>query len=591
LAYERCSLKAHIQRNHTTESHVQFDLGETSFRGEAFLNLIQEPPELGLRFSTSHFELGELLDALSVAKGVDASVRIFEIDMTTRGRRISDLILQREISARAEEGRWVLKDTHTTVDISLDKAEYADRPDEPFRLDLLGHIENIPVKIRWEIQKKHPEDAPGRGRAHQFDADVADAHLALTGHVAFPLRRRGVANQLTISGNRLNSLEPLLNVSLPPLGPYEASGVIRILPEGYSLSDAAVSIGDSRFLGQFNIVTEGPRQKVEVNLKAKTIQLMDFDFVDSESASGQKKPTAAEHQAGNSVNVERRRQLRRLIDPSEDSTIDARISIEVSEVLAGANRLGGGTLRIIRGDNRLSISPLALSIPGGDVSCALELTDTGSGINGALEAEIHQLDFGPLLRLKNPNTTSSGRVSMVIDLESTAGSIDALLSQANGRFAVSIQPENIGAKFLDFWATNILMAILPVLNPNNESKINCIIADLSMADGIMKEKAIVVDTSKIRVRGKAHADFKKQTVYLRLSPTPKRPQFLSLATPLEVSGKFSDFSVGLATSGLVGTFIRLLTAHIVVPIQWIILNNLPEDGRDVCSDVTKEKLP
>jgi hypothetical protein len=31
--------------------------------------------------------------------------------------------------------------------------------------------------------------------------------------------------------------------------------------------------------------------------------------------------------------------------------------------------------------------------------------------------------------------------------------------------------------------------------------------------------------------------------------------------------------------------IRIFTAHIVVPIQWIILNKLPEDGSDVCRDV------
>ena len=41
------------------------------------------------------------------------------------------------------------------------------------------------------------------------------------------------------------------------------------------------------------------------------------------------------------------------------------ISIEVAEVLAGANRLGSGTLRMVRSAGRLSISPLALSIPGG----------------------------------------------------------------------------------------------------------------------------------------------------------------------------------------------------------------------------------
>ena len=66
------------------------------------------------------------------------------------------------------------------------------------------------------------------------------------------------------------------------------------------------------------------------------------------------------------------------------------------------------------------------------------------------------------------------------------------MAAADGRVAFSIQPENIQAGVLDFWAVNLLTAVLPVLNPKNESMINCIVADLVMNDGIMKEKSFVI---------------------------------------------------------------------------------------------------
>jgi hypothetical protein len=112
-----------------------------------------------------------------------------------------------------------------------------------------------------------------------------------------------------------------------------------------------------------------------------------------------------------------------------------------------------------------------------------------------------------------------------------------------------------------------------------------------MENGLMKEEAIVIDTSKIRVRGKANVDFKKRTVHVNLKPTPKRPQFISLATPVEVRGTFSDFGVSPAPGSLIGTVIRIFTAHIVVPIQWIILNKLPEDGNDVCHSPIGQQSP
>jgi uncharacterized protein involved in outer membrane biogenesis len=588
LTYDRCSLEASILRNRTTSSRFQFDLGEASFSGDASLDLSRQLPALGLRFSANRLDIGELLEDIGVAEKIDVSAKSLEVLVNTRGRRLSDLIVQREISVRLQKGQWVLKDANTgaTVTIGLHSAEYADRPGEPLQLNLRGHIRDIPLSVRWEAQKKRPEDAPDAGHAYRFEAEVAGTRLELTGHLVFPLKRRGVAHRFFVSGGRLDSLEPLLNISLPPLGPFEVSGVLRIPLEGYSLSDATVSMGDSRFIGQLDVVTSGPRPKVAANLKAKTIQLRDFGR--KASTSGEKWPKAADPQPGNTGDEERRRRLRGLFDPSMDNAMDADISIEVAEVLAGANRLGSGTLRVVRSAGRLSISPLALSIPGGDVNCALELTNTDGGVHGTLKAEIHRLDYGALLRLKDPNTINVGTASLVIDLESKAESAEALLAAADGQVAVSIQPENIQAGVLDFWAVNLLTAVLPVLNPKNESKINCIVADLVMNDGVMKEKSFVIDTSKIRVRGKIHVDFKKQTVYLRLMPTPKRPQFLSLATPLEVRGKFSDLKVSLAPGGLIGTTIRFLTAHIVVPIQWIILKRLPKDGSDVCHDVIRQ---
>jgi uncharacterized protein involved in outer membrane biogenesis len=279
---------------------------------------------------------------------------------------------------------------------------------------------------------------------------------------------------------------------------------------------------------------------------------------------------ATGRQPRRSADDEDRGRLRQLLDPSSASPVDADVSITVAEVLTGKNRLGSGTLRMTRKANRISVSPLALSTPGGDVNGTLELSRINGGVQGTLEVDIHQLDYGPLLRLKDPNTENSGRVSLVIDLKSRAYSMDALLAQADGRVAVSIQPENIRAGVIDFWVTNPLTAILPVLNPKNESKINCIVADLAMDGGIMKEKSIVIDMSKMRVRGSAHIDFKQQTIRLKLTPKPKRPQFMSLATPIEVRGKFLDFGVRLAPGDLIGTAIRVVTAYIVVPVQWII---------------------
>ena len=136
---------------------------------------------------------------------------------------------------------------------------------------------------------------------------------------------------------------------------------------------------------------------------------------------------------------------------------------------------------------------------------------------------------------------------------------------------------------------NIFSYLVPFLTPKNESKINCAAGRFNLADGIMRQDEFFIDTSRIRVKGTVEIDFKKQRIDAVLRPIPKRPQFYSLSTPIEIDGTFSDLDAGLSTGGLAGTIIRLATSYIVVPLQWIVQNKLPEDGTDACLELVKEK--
>jgi hypothetical protein len=93
----------------------------------------------------------------------------------------------------------------------------------------------------------------------------------------------------------------------------------------------------------------------------------------------------------------------------------------------------------------------------------------------------------------------------------------------------------------------------------------------------------LIDTSKIRICGKGRVDFKKEHIDLKMAPTAKKPEFFSLATPIEVNGHFADFGVGVQPGGLVGATIRFITSPVHVPFRRLFGKKLPADGADVCS--------
>jgi hypothetical protein len=109
-----------------------------------------------------------------------------------------------------------------------------------------------------------------------------------------------------------------------------------------------------------------------------------------------------------------------------------------------------------------------------------------------------------------------------------------------------------------------------------------------LEDGVMDEKSLLVDTTEMLVRGDASVDFGEERVYARLTPAPKKAEFLSLQTRVEVKGSFDDFGIGVPPEELVATVLRFVTSIVVVPVQWIFLESPPADGEKTCLEAWLE---
>jgi hypothetical protein len=62
---------------------------------------------------------------------------------------------------------------------------------------------------------------------------------------------------------------------------------------------------------------------------------------------------------------------------------------------------------------------------------------------------------------------------------------------------------------------------------------------------------------------------------------------LTFPLPVEVSGKFTDFQVGVRTTDVLQTLAQFATSAIWVPIEIVFGKGPPSDGHDVCSIPSK----
>ncbi|MGH7948555.1 MAG: hypothetical protein ACREQF_04960, partial [Candidatus Binataceae bacterium] len=276
-------------------------------------------------------------------------------------------------------------------------------------------------------------------------------------------------------------------------------------------------------------------------------------------------------------------QAQALLSPAVLRRQDAHVSIQVAQVLSGSDQLGSGALEAKLENARAEIGPVEVNIPAGSAKLWLGYQPTERDVQVDLRIEANKFDYGILARRIKPDTDLRGTFSLDVDVNARSQYLSEILRHGNGRIEFAVWPENMKSGIFDLWAVNLLVALVPAVDPNKASKVNCAIGRFELNDGQLRDKTILLDTSRMRVSGKGSADFTTEKLNLRMRPLAKTAQFLSLATPIEVAGPFTDFKIKVSPGDIVETVGRLATSIVWVPLQKLFGKTIPTDGRDVCA--------
>jgi uncharacterized protein involved in outer membrane biogenesis len=331
----------------------------------------------------------------------------------------------------------------------------------------------------------------------------------------------------------------------------------------------------------------GARPSARVQLNASRIQLDDFDTGGwSPDKPDSDLPPTSPSDSEPKARPRLERARAKLLSPEALSRADLRLEVRVGEVRSGRDTLGSGELTLGLTNGRIAIDPLRLQLPSGGLLLRASVKPGVTASDASLRVLIEKFDFGTLLRLRNPDSDVGGTISMDVDITAAASDIRNLLTGANGYLDLSGRPENLRSGVVDLWAVNLLSAVVTESAEGKDaSHINCILSRWSLSDGSMTAQNLAVDTSKIRICGRGGIDFNDRTFDLTVAPIAKRPEFFSLATPLEVTGTFEDFDIGTKAGvlSLGSTAVKFAVSPVTTPIERLIRADLPTDGGDICA--------
>jgi hypothetical protein len=451
---------------------------------------------------------------------------------------------------------------------------------QPVLIHLDGALDQTAVRI--DLSTGSFADFAGNATRVPFAmaAQAAGTRLSLEGEVTLPL---GSAARLTfeMSGEQLDSLSELARVELPAWGPWSLRGPIYMSTTGYDIQGLTVNVGRSRLSGSGTLDVSGPRPRLQMQLAATTLQLDDFPMprhlIDSPESpvQGDGLRRASTRLAGRVDRLLSARFLKRL---------DATVDVHAGEVLSGVDRLADGDLHLKLQDGRLDLDPLALNLPGGGMRLSMAYDVKESEVDFLVAAYVERFDYGIIARRLNRADDLRGMFSLDLELSGRAPSLDSIMRNANGTLDFAVWPTELRSGMFNLWSANLVLTLLPLIDPGLKSQVNCIVGRFDLKDGDLSDDKIVIDTTTLRIRGAGHANLGTEELAFVFRPRAKGLALFRLQTPLRVSGTLTDQRFGFTQEDVFVSVLRLVASPVLVPLEWFTVGPLPRDGADVCTD-------
>lgn len=561
--------------------------------GELLRAKAQEP-ELAATLEIGKTDIGATLSWLKIIEGLD--VQSEKLTMTTRlkGMSLAALLKDSELSIILKNALWniIEKNTGGVLAIKISKGTIKIEPDKAAAVQLDGLLAQSKVNIAITGAPAIDYIRENIKTPLKILLQSHDTDLILTSEISKAMNVKNMGFNMVFKGHKLSDLNELLRMDLPPLGPYSLQGFFGADNKGYQIKNLLLKVKDSQLKGNFSFDTRAKPPYLAIDLHSKKIQINNFDVGEWSPVADDKKETEKDDAKTKTEKTNKLKKIEtantekasKLLSHETLSRFNADIKLNVDQVLSGKDVLGNGLLSIKQKNARFEFNLEKLTLPGGDASADFSYYSSGNKqVDTSLDLKVKGFDYGVLARRIDEKSEVAGRVSLDIELASKkVNSLNSLLTQSEGHIDFAWAPKAMDAGLFEIWAVNLMTSLLESADKEKSSKVNCVIGRFVLDQGMMKDKVIFVDSTKMRMMGTAEANFQDRTIKVNLTPQAKRPEFFSLATSVGLSGTFDNFNISLNPLSLTATAVSFITSPLHVPVRRLFTKGLPDDGYEAC---------
>ena len=434
-------------------------------------------------------------------------------------------------------------------------AESAEKAPGGLRADASGTYKGHPLKVTLRSVGVLPWIADETAAAlHPLTVDVhaGPARFSFDGAATDLPTLSGLGGKVLLSGPSLAAVGDLFGVTLPTTNAFRAVGVLQKEKQTWNVRVDEAAIGASRLHAALRYDAGRKVPLLAGRVGGSKLALVDLGpTIGTESkAAGQPAPTPR-------AATDHRVLPAREFDLPSLRAMDANVLLDFAELDLNTDRVE--PLRPLRGHLLLRAGVLEIDdieartadgrLHGmvgldGTASRAIWRTDLGwEGVR--LERWLHQKREGGA----PPYIT--GELQGTAKLEGRGRSTAEILGDMQGRVRTELRNGTISHLIVEAAGLDIAQGLGMLVRGDDALKVTCGLADLQATKGVLRPRAMVIDTSDSVVWVDGTVSMADEALDLRAVVTPKDFSPMTLRTPLLVKGMLAAPKVSLQAQPLV----------------------------------------
>lgn len=586
------SLQVSLRDRQVNNGRLKYRHDGLLIEGKIDANLQQRPWTLDFETTLQNIDIGHLLAVFEVSDQVEARAQSAVARYESKGHNLKSLTENSRLDVRLEFVQWAFdagaENRRHEFGVSSLEVNIAPGSDSTWLAS--GFLNDIPFRT-WIKTPSLPATFNPASPLPLTLAISSGEDITMVNAVVDPKSPAGRKVSLSVSGE-VEGPDPVdLSRLEPPLKDFHLSSDITVGDDQALFEKLQVQVGTSSAAGSISIRYEEPHYLFDIDISSPFLETDDLvkwaqDWRNDRGTSQPGDPQAEDPEPdakGGTLAL-----LDRTVDDFTGSNV-FNFKLGVDQLNSSGQLLGKALLVLKVDDQEILLDPLEITNAEARTTVRYHGRNTDPGIEYKLDMLVEGIQYGGLLRLLNPEAKAQGEMFLKTSLVTNAPSADRAVNHLAGTFDLAVFPRDSRAEFLDLWASNLVFALLP--STGAEKKLNCMVSRFEIENGVMQSKNTFLDSTEVIVRAKGSIDLASRELDLWIAPQSKREKFLSVSTPLAVTGPFSDFSVGVAPGGFLATIARWYYGLIYVPWKWLTGERFPADGIATCYKAMDWELP